>query len=405
MFSASFVYLSAKRGVINTAWSLSGKMLLKGNFSYENLIFVLIPSLGYLSDFSSKPFIVPLCVIGTDIVAEWKLTVTIVARNEILGTSDVSTIWSWEGDATDILLQLRYGLFFATGHTWDDSCTGGKLYYLSAYIRLIFDRGKTSEPVESGTVFDRNNSKFYSISGSIVSSGLFLTDACECISTHELILEFRYHLVSLFDFSNVSLSSANGDTRSVCEMSDEVPTRNVSNTMLLQWPGDGDPVEFAAEVAMLLTTMLQVGCLRWKFRLVSTAFCSIRNGTSTICSRLVFDRGKVQLTEKAPDLFVPLHVVLTTDCHWTIFSLIAVHFDAPLYYVLMSIHGGGWNLNGSTPSSFVTEISVFKFLIVFTTAVTRYHKKVTIWPSKGYLRSQLLGVKSHGWEASLFLYI
>lgn len=105
------------------------------------------------------------------------------------------------------------------------------------------------------------------------------------------------------------------------------------------WPGDGDSVEFVAEVAMILAIMLHVGYKRWKFRLVSTAFCSIGNGIGIICSRLVFDRVlKVQLTEKAPDLFVPLHVVPTTDCRWTLFILIAVYCHAP-YCVLLSIHG------------------------------------------------------------------
>ncbi|KAI3861181.1 hypothetical protein MKX03_026354, partial [Papaver bracteatum] len=72
---------------------------------------------------------------------------------------------------------------------------------------------------------------------------------------------------------------------------------------------------------------------------------------------LVFDRGKVQLTKKAPVLFVNLHDVLTKDYHRTIIILIAVHSAVPLYCMLMSIYGDGWNLNGSTPSSFVTEIS------------------------------------------------
>ncbi|XP_026402297.1 uncharacterized protein LOC113297913 isoform X1 [Papaver somniferum] len=38
MFSASFVYLSAKRGVINTAWSLYGKMLLKGTEDWNQVM-------------------------------------------------------------------------------------------------------------------------------------------------------------------------------------------------------------------------------------------------------------------------------------------------------------------------------------------------------------------------------
>lgn len=49
-------------------------------------------------------------------------------------------------------------------------------------------------------------------------------------NVYELILEFGYHLI---EFSNVYLLAANGDTRSVCELSDEVPARNLSSTMLL----------------------------------------------------------------------------------------------------------------------------------------------------------------------------
>lgn len=106
--------------------------------------------------------------------------------------------------------------------------------------------------------------------------------------------------------------------------------------------------------------------------MVSTAFCSIENGTSTIYGRLVFDREKVQPTEKAPDLIVSLHVVLTMDYHWTIFILIAVHCDDPLYCVLMSIHGDSQNFTRSTPSSLVTGIYVFTFLTTFKNVVTRY---------------------------------
>lgn len=79
-------------------------------------------------------------------------------------------------------------------------------------------------------------------------------------------------------------------------------------------------VFLSMEVEMILTMLPWVGYLIWKFRLVTTALWRIENGTSPMgCSWLVFDRGKVQLIEKAPNLFVNLHVMLTKDYHWTIF--------------------------------------------------------------------------------------
>ncbi|KAI3839712.1 hypothetical protein MKW98_010017 [Papaver atlanticum] len=114
--------------------------------------------------------------------------------------------------------------------------------------------------------------------------------------------------------------------------------------------------------------------------------------------RLLFDRGKMQVADAETTLFVHLSVLLAQDCHWTIFILIAVNSDAPLYCVLMSIHGDGWDLNGS-PSALVTEIYVFTFFTVFKNAVMRYIEflellKVTIWVAvKSSIRGQFLGAQ------------
>ncbi|KAI3901097.1 hypothetical protein MKW92_040447, partial [Papaver armeniacum] len=45
----------------------------------------------------------------------------------------------------------------------------------------------------------------------------------------------------------------------------------------------------------------------------------------------------MQVADAETTMFVHLPVMLAQDCHCTIFILVSVHCDAPLYYVLMSI--------------------------------------------------------------------
>ncbi|KAI3966663.1 hypothetical protein MKW92_047734, partial [Papaver armeniacum] len=63
-----------------------------------------------------------------------------------------------------------------------------------------------------------------------ITSGITVFLMLKWTAESKLILEFGYQLLSLFEFSNVYLLAANGDTHSICELSDEVPARNVSNT-------------------------------------------------------------------------------------------------------------------------------------------------------------------------------
>ncbi|KAI3932716.1 hypothetical protein MKW98_012687, partial [Papaver atlanticum] len=80
----------------------------------------------------------------------------------------------------------------------------------------------------------------------------------------------------------------------------------------------------------------------------------------------------MQVVDAETTLFVHPSVLLAQDYHWTIFILISVNSDAQLYCVLMGIHGDGWDLNWSAPSSLVTEAYVFTFFTAFINAVMRY---------------------------------
>ncbi|XP_026398090.1 uncharacterized protein LOC113293804 isoform X2 [Papaver somniferum] len=76
-----------------------------GDFSYENLIFVLIPSLVYHSDFSAIHLTVLLCITDADIVDERTLTVTMAARTGNLSHLAKSLVWRLRsGDATAFIL-------------------------------------------------------------------------------------------------------------------------------------------------------------------------------------------------------------------------------------------------------------------------------------------------------------
>ncbi|KAI3877602.1 hypothetical protein MKX03_037735, partial [Papaver bracteatum] len=129
------------------------------------------------------------------------------------------------------------------------------------------------------------------------------------------------------------------------------------HTLSQLWPGGDDSLEFAAEVEIIFTIMLQVGYLSLEFRFVSTAFWSIGTGNSSMgcmgCSWLVFNRGKVKLTAKSPDLFVNMHVLLTKDYSWTIFILVTIGLTVEGY--IRSQHLGGKVIVGNLAHLFISE--------------------------------------------------
>lgn len=130
---------------------------------------------------------------------------------------------------------------------------------------------------------------------------------------------------------------------------------------------------FCTAKALSIVSSYTMTVLRRQTDSVVVTFLSRGKGTGIMgYSRFLFDRGKVQPTEKVPDFFVNLHVVLTKFCYWTQLFLIAAHFDAQLYCALMNIHGDGRNLNGPAPNSLITIILVFTFLTVFRKVVTTY---------------------------------
>ncbi|KAI3953498.1 hypothetical protein MKW92_014593, partial [Papaver armeniacum] len=125
---------------------------------------------------------------------------------------------------------IFFGLCQMIDHMDPSSC---QIVVLIKYTRWIYDRGKLSANQGYFSFLTTYECCMVKISSTVT---MFLISKWVAEygseSVFELILEFGYQLLSLFLFSNVYLLAANGDTHSICELFDEVPARNVSNTML-----------------------------------------------------------------------------------------------------------------------------------------------------------------------------
>lgn len=83
-----------------------------GDFSYENLIFLL--SFGYYSDFLVMQLIVPSYVHDATIFVERKLTVTMAVRNVILGQLAEVVVGRFSSGDAAILIEIQCGVLTAT---------------------------------------------------------------------------------------------------------------------------------------------------------------------------------------------------------------------------------------------------------------------------------------------------